>query len=654
MKTLVLCALALSLSFVATAAFATDPAAFDAKIEAELRAIDDDAATIFRRANEARARGDFEAAANLYAQVRAKAPAFVHATRRLCSVESARGRRSEAVALCRSALAADDSPENRSALACALAAGSPSSVEAREAVAHAENAVKRRPDDAIAAQSLCVAALAADDVPALRRCSGSLDKLAPNDAATDYYGAILAADAGDEYLAHLRIDRAVARGLPTDARDRFLEAMDASRPWYAYPVRVGVRVVLAWLGGFVLLLAAGFALSRATLASAARIPSEPGGRARGSELALRRVYRAVLLASCAYYYASLPLLAVMLVAIGGGLIVAIFWVGHVPIKIVLIIGVVVLWSLWAIARSIFVRARDEAPGEPLDLAKEQKLDAMLGEVAARIGTRKVDRVYLTPGTDMAVTERGGLLKQLRRRSERALILGAAVLDGMTVRELKAILAHEYGHFHNEDTAGGGFALAVRRSILTMALSLIQSGIATVYNPAWWFVRGFYAVFLRVSQGASRLQEILADRWAVAAYGSAAFASGLRHVVARSVEFDAHADATLNEVVAQKRALANLYSYEPSAKPDAGAIREQIDAAIARAASPYDSHPRPADRIAWAERAALAGADACAGDDDAAWSLFVDRGAVEHRMTEAVRAQILRTQNIAIPRAEARA
>ena len=59
-------------------------------------------------------------------------------------------------------------------------------------------------------------------------------------------------------------------------------------------------------------------------------------------------------------------------------------------------------------------------------------------------------------------ERGGVLRQVRGKSERCLVLGAAVLDGMRVRGLKAILAHEYGHFHNEDTAGGGFALAVAR------------------------------------------------------------------------------------------------------------------------------------------------------------------------------------------------
>jgi hypothetical protein len=44
--------------------------------------------------------------------------------------------------------------------------------------------------------------------------------------------------------------------------------------------------------------------------------------------------------------------------------------------------------------------------------------------------------------------------------------------------------------------------------------------ATNRNPAWWFATGFYRIFLRVSQGAARLQEILADRRAAEAYGGA--------------------------------------------------------------------------------------------------------------------------------------
>src|SRR3546814_10784267 len=51
-------------------------------------------------------------------------------------------------------------------------------------------------------------------------------------------------------------------------------------------------------------------------------------------------------------------------------------------------------------------------------------------------------------------------------------------------------------------------------------------------------------------------------WAAFAYGSRAFAEGLRHVIDRSIRFDAHANSVLKEVIEGKKALRNLYSYHP--------------------------------------------------------------------------------------------
>src|SRR2546425_8822909 len=91
--------------------------------------------------------------------------------------------------------------------------------------------------------------------------------------------------------------------------------------------------------------------------------------------------------------------------------------------------------------------------------------SVLDEVAQRVGTRPVDNVYMTPGAQVAVMERGrSMLARARGRAERCLILGAAALEGMRLGPFKAILAHEYGHFSNRDTAGGGVALAGGRSL----------------------------------------------------------------------------------------------------------------------------------------------------------------------------------------------
>jgi Zn-dependent protease with chaperone function len=370
-------------------------------------------------------------------------------------------------------------------------------------------------------------------------------------------------------------------------------------------------------------------LSRATLAEANRVP---GAAATGAPraVALRRVYAVVIGVAGATYYVSLPLLFVVVLLLGGGLVLALLSLGHVPVKLLLIIVVTVLWSCWSILRSLVVLGKDEEPGLRLDLREHGRLDIVLRDVAAQIGTDPIDAVYLTPGTEFGVTERGGLLARIKGTTERALVLGVGALDGFSLRPFKAVLAHEYGHFVNRDTAGGRFSLTVRRSMFLMAQSLAQSG-SSRFSPAWLFLVAFSRLFERISQGASRLQEVMADRWSVAAYGTQAFCDGLRHVIERSARFAFEARATLSELQARQAGVTNLYAYRPSIGAPEEEIRRAIDEALNRQPSAYDSHPSPQQRFEWAKLAAGPGA-APADEAEDAWSLFADKASIQMAMT----------------------
>jgi Zn-dependent protease with chaperone function len=612
---------------------------FEAKIAAEIQARDPRNAGIFFESQIARKRGDAEEEARLLEQVHERDPWFSHATRRLCGYAASKNDRERALSLCREAFATEALPLNEAALAMVLATLSSSESDRHEASRLSRAAASRAPNDTYVQSAACQCAVLSNDLPTLDSCSRALERLDPDDEATAVFATIREAAYGHLDAASAELERAHARGLPDSEYRHLREGIDSERsPVERWGPLVGL-VIAGWLAFFAVLLGLGALLSAMTLRSIARASSTAGGSARGTDATLRRLYRVVLLVTCVYYYLSLPIVAVLLLVLGGGLIWATFAVGHVPIKLVLIVVVIVGASLWAMAKSLFVRARDEDPGEKIDLGKHPQLRALLDEVAARIGTRPVDSVYMTPGTEIAVLERGGMMKQLSGKSERCLVLGAAVLDGMRVREFKAILAHEYGHFHNEDTAGGGFALAVRRSLMTMALHLVRGRAASALNPAWWFVRGFHAVFLRVSQGASRLQEVLADRWAAHAYGSEAFSRGLKHVVERSVRFDAHVHATLNEVVPKKQPLPNMYAHVPTDPVDPKKVDEAIAEAMTRPASPYDSHPRPADRIEWVNRLSATTESEKPGDAEDAWSLLEGREGIEKEMTAKVRANL---------------
>lgn len=634
-------------------AAAYDAAAYEKELARRIEAIDPEAAKLFAEANAARERNDFAGAAALYQKVRERAPKFSAATRRLCNLELHRGARDQAVELCREALANEDIAENQSALAGALVAtpkdANPNATEVNEALGLATAAVSRSPDDPYTHMALCEVALRANRPDKLKDCAYSLQRVAPELAPTHAYTSLLAATEGRFGDAIAAIDRAEALGLDHETCTRLRGKYESATPLHE---RYGMKLLhglAVWLVGLAGLLGAGALLSALTLSAATKNSSAQDGHAKGADRWLRRIYRVVLWACCAYYYLSLPIVTLIVLVTGGGIIYGFLAIGTIPIKLVAIVGIVTLVSVWAVVKSIFFRPKASEPGDKLDLSEHPKLHGVLGEVAGRVGTRRVDNVYLTPGTELAVFERGGVLAQLTGRTERCLVLGAGVLDGFEVGAFKAVLAHEYGHFHNEDTAGGGFALAVRRSMLMMAISLAQGGAAAWYNPAWLFVSGFYKIFLRISQGASRLQEILADRWAAFAYGADAFANGLRHVIARSIRFDAHAQAALSEVVDQQRALANLYRYRVRGKaPDEGELEKAIEEALNAEPSPYDSHPSPADRLAWVD--ALPKRDIEVSPDDSleVWELFSDRVALERRMTQKLRERIQRDHGVVIP------
>jgi Zn-dependent protease with chaperone function len=624
---------------------------FDHRIAEELRQKNPEAVSWFELANAAREHGDLAAADSLYAAVADAVPDFDHAIRRRSGILLDLGRVSEAVALARRALDLDPSANNRSALTrCLLvqADQGPKGTQLIEATNLADAVVADPEADRDDLVLAAMAAIRASDAELARRSHQRLLVEAPDWWVTHYVGFFANALTGAPESARASLERARTLGMPDDEYRNLKSAMDSQRPFLSRMARPAGWIAIGWVAGLLVLLMAGVLLSRAAMAAARRIPAARTGQVVGLDAVLRRVYRGVLWVSCAYYYVSLPLILLLVAGSAGAIVYASFAVGRIPVKLLFLVVVVAVVTIGAVLKSLAVRGRDEDPGERIDPKDHPKLWKTLLEVADRVGTRPVDNVYLSPGTELAVMERGGMLKQLRNMTERCLILGVGVLPGMKVGPFRAVLAHEYGHFSNKDTAGGGFALAVRRSLHTMALHLASGGAAEWYNPAWLFLNGFYRVFLRVSQGASRLQEVLADRWAAFLYGANAFEAGLRHVVERSVRFNAHVGVSFREIIENSKPLSNLYTYTPSQPMDEDEIQRAIAESINAEPSPYDSHPGPAERFASVHALGVTDTRPKEQDSDAeVWSLFSDRDAIERWMTDRVREGLLASRGIRI-------
>ena len=611
---------------------------FTAVITAELEQENLEAANVFRQANEARDRMEFVEAEDLYRRVMVLAPDFIHAKRRLASTVLYQGRRDEALRLTGEIVSVDDSSENRAArIEALLAAETPKLIEIKEAGRHAEEMMGAFSLDWTLLPFVCDAAIADQNQLLLSRCVNRLQRAAPDEMATYLYGWTLDLADGHHELAKEKLELAREVGLDDEAYKELTAMTRNARPPLLRLASFGWRLGAIWLGGLLALLGLGFGLSRVTLRAATQVASAPSGAPVGLSATLRRLYRGVLWATCSYYFLSLPIVVLAVIGLGAAALLFILSLELIPLKlVVLIIGVVAV-TVIAVVRSLFIRPPEMDPGELLDMETQPKLRGVLDEVALEIDTRAVDNVYLTPGTDLAVMERGGVFRQMRGTSERCLILGVGVLDDMKIGPFKAILGHEYGHFSNRDTAGGGFSLAVTRSIHLTAEGLAEGGAGGFFNPTWLFLIGFNWVFMVVSQGASRLQEILADRWAVMAYGARQFERGLRHVIESSVGFDARAQAILvpmfeAEVV---KVSPNFYSATPEKSVPDEDIGQVIEAAINAETSLADSHPSPAQRFEYVRLQTETPTGDLSNGEEEVWSLFSDREGIQRTMSRQI-------------------
>jgi Zn-dependent protease with chaperone function len=642
----------LASSFVAMAAADAAPggsptgqpkrnAAEEAEAARDLVSIDPRLADAFRDATTAMDAGHMAEARKGFEAIAARAPRHAPTLRRLSYALRALGDTEDAVAVARRAREAGPGAFGDYALASALVARTNDPAAMEEAGMLAEKMLDGQPNEEVATMAGSIA-LERQNLADLGHAVEVLERVAPKSLAANYMGAVYHAAQGDLGDADAALTRAVAAGLPPDVAESFRDKAGINRHRAIIRVARGAGWgFAAWLLGFAALFVVGRQMSRRALAAVERLAPNRSDALVRDTLGLRRAYAAAIGFAAAYYYLSIPIVVLLVVAIGGGLIWGMLAVGWISIKLLAVVGIVVLASVWALLRSLFVnRKPDPDPGVRLTETDLPDLWAVLREVAAQVQTRPVDDVFATPGTEIGVFERGPMSERLRDRGRRHLVLGVGALDGLTERQLRAILAHEYGHFAHRDTARGDLAGIVRASLLSAVIRLAKAGGLTALNPAWLFLRFFYALFERVALGASRLQEALADRFAAVSYGGPALIAGLRHIARRSAEFDAGSSAMIAVAQSTRRAVANLYAAPPADRVNALDIDAAVTKTMSNAGSPYDSHPPIAKRIAWLESFGEAQVTPTVPTSDGpAWDLFPDRGAIEGRMTAVVNGRL---------------
>lgn len=623
----------------------------------------------FKAATEALDNDDNQQAVKLYQEVLLLAPDFGPALRRQASAYNSLGNRALAIKLAEKAVQKDASPDNLISLALILyyIKDKPASLEDRKRGFNAALLAFEKykgdddPDYALLLSQMAASLGKKDE---LCQASQYLVNKHPQKAETFVFSSICAIFNRDLTKAKAELNRAESLGFShkeaehilalgtqdiNNAQDNVAESDISSGTWsYTY---YGLALVVTWALGLVSLFTFGKYLSNQTLHSIEQADVTKG--VTSSEQRLRRFYKSLINIAGIYYYISLPILCLLVLTIGGILLYLLILLGRIPVKLLAIVVIFVISTLYAMISSFFIKIESKEPGRSLKYEEAPALWELTREVAATVGTRPVDDIRITFGTDMAVYEQGSFREKLQDKAKRNLILGVGLLNGFEQNAFRAVLAHEYGHFAHRDTAGGDMAMRVNADIIKFATAMAKHGQATSWNVAFQFLRVYHFIFRRISRGATRLQEVLADRIAALNYGAPAFEEGLRHVIRRGIEFEHLASQELeryislakakgsqpdleqlalpklDETMPSQLALENLYQLKTNSTETIGKIEEEIKEVLNRATSEDDSHPCPTDRFRYVSKIALQ--KELALTNDPVWTLFADKEAIEQEM-----------------------
>lgn len=440
------------------------------------------------------------------------------------------------------------------------------------------------------------------DDATFRQVTRELVQRFPTNPQGHYFEGVRAIQDQDWKAAEGALKKARELGMSDESLAELLKMAIDNQKWIWQYAQIAFGVIIAWLCGLVALWAVGWVLSRLTLRAIARGHIEANSL---PEQLVRRLYRVIVNLAGVYYFLSLPVVLLTAIALPLALGYAMLMV---PMLNLWLLGVVLLGGIGGVltaisgVRTAFVKVVDEPVGRSLSKQEAPQFWELVREVAAKMETRPVDDIWLTPHTDLAVTERGSWIQKLRDRGQRVLILGAGILPGFKTDALRCVLAHEYAHFQHRDTAGGDVALRVSLAMNRFAEAIMARGKIRWWDVTVHFLRWYHYLFRRLTLGASRLQEVLADRAAVRQCGASALEEGLRHVIRRNVEFD----YLLNDAVRQsvRAQPVPLGFYSPSREmtlEDRHELETVIAEVIGRQTTDEDSHPAPQERFELAKR-----------------------------------------------------
>ncbi|PIM69940.1 peptidase [Streptomyces sp. JV178] len=306
---------------------------------------------------------------------------------------------------------------------------------------------------------------------------------------------------------------------------------------------------------------------------------------------------------------------------------------HAPSGVAVKLYVVSVLLALPLIRGLFMLRTpkgEERPGLAVTDADEPALWRTVRELADQVGTRAPTRILLTPDVNAAVSEDARLLGLLP--GPRRLYLGVPLLQGLTEAQLRAVLAHELGHYSNSDTRLAAITARGRAQVLrtidtfeeradktagreqarqekknakaaakgkkTKEIDTRHSGFT--YRLMARIYVAYAHLYFRATLAGSRRQEYAADAAAARIAGRDATASALREIPALSAAFGFYMNsyATLGSearLLPPRGEFFGGFGRMLTARQlELVGLRTDLPS---EPSSPYDSHPPIADRVA---------------------------------------------------------
>jgi hypothetical protein len=299
-------------------------------------------------------------------------------------------------------------------------------------------------------------------------------------------------------------------------------------------------------------------------------------------------------------YVTIGLVTLLVLAHGLLLAGAIAAVSDRVNRVVIGLAIGGIAGAWVVARNGFSMAHDvlvNVFGKQIDLNQEPEFRDFLHKLAKDVGTEPPDNVALALDGSFFVTEAkvetvNGTL------SGRTLVLSLFYGRIFTIDEMKAVVAHELGHFHGDDTKFSqkfypiyrGASNALAAAYYAREESGWLAKIAVV--PAVGIMEFFLNCFSEAESQISREREFAADRVSVQQAGAGPAASAL----VKAHAFNSEIDATLDEIFQNRQSeIAPMPAY--AALVSQNAKREAL-AGLAEQHTPHptDSHPPLSQRL----------------------------------------------------------